>query len=515
MEISKPKVVIAGAGGGKTYQMINEIIKILPILNKYPEKFCAVVTYTNSATEEIKNRISKISGIPKNLHISTTHSFLTKFVIEPYAHLYNLLPIEKNYIDKITLPFKAKNIFIEKAICKKTATKYSLVNGLVIYDKILEVSNDLINIENVCKQVSNRLAYIFVDEYQDMRIYQHNIFQSIISNGVTNFYCIGDPLQSIFNFTYSQSQLAKEPKPTNFNESPILELNNKDFFEKETLTINNRCSNNIINFINNFNQVIGYKQVPPIDKDCNNVPVFFITGASQSEIIEKYDKLILDLDIKIELGKFFSLFLAKDWNTFDNIDNITTINNENSSGKTMFNECSRCVLGALGMNKATFLESISFKDKREAQVQYRQFCFSILKDIRNSNVNVNSEYIVNEFKSVFKIVSLPNSNRKSIDISKSINKLKIVNRRTKNDRFCSSIHTSKGLEATSVFVIAKTNNQLIKWLSFDNVIHDTDDDYRLGYVAFSRARELLCITSLEKPSKKILEMMGENKIEII
>ena len=286
IEINKPKVVIAGAGGGKTYQMINEIIKILPILSKYPEKFCAVVTYTNSATEEIKQRISRIANIPHNLHISTTHSFLAKFIIEPYAHLFNILPIDKTYIDKIVLPYKSKNFFAERASCQKIATSFSSDKGIIIYDKILEVSNDLINIENICNQVSNRLAFIFVDEYQDMRIYQHKIFQKLISKASTNFYCIGDPLQSIFNFTYNQSQLSKEPKPKTFKESPIIELDSKDFFDKETITNNNRCSSNIIKFINNYNQIIGYKQELPKNKVCNNIPVFFITGANKLEIID-------------------------------------------------------------------------------------------------------------------------------------------------------------------------------------------------------------------------------------
>lgn len=513
MEIKQPKVVIAGAGGGKTHQMINEIIKIIPALKNNPEKFCAVVTYTNSATEEIKQRISKIIGIPNNLHISTTHSFLTKFIIEPYAHLYGLLPIDKNYIEKIVLPYKAKNFFIEKAVCIKKATELSTEKGLIIYDKILENAYTLIKIEQVNNQVSNRLSYIFVDEYQDMRLYQHYIFQTIVLQGKTNFYCIGDPLQSIFNFTYSQSQLSKEPKPKNFNESPILELSNNKKYKKETITLNNRCSGNIIEFINNYNQNLGYSQELPKAKLCNKIPVYFICGNDKKNILEKYEQLRVKHNIQQERNKMQSLLISENWNMFEDINEITSINNENSSSRTVFNECSRIVLGALGMNRTTFIDIIPFIDKREKNLQYRQFCFSILKDIKNPKISVDRHYITLQFSRVFK-VKLTDKSNANIDISDGIRKLKLVPKLASKEKYCSSIHTSKGLEATSVLVMAKTNKQLLKWLDFQNVTHNTDDDYRLGYVAFSRARELLCITSLEAPAKETKDLMTKFKIVV-
>lgn len=513
MKVSTPRVVIAGAGSGKTHQMILEIINIIPELKKHPEKFCAIITYTNSATEEIKNRISKVIGIPSNLHISTTHSFLTKFIIDPYAHLYGYLPIDKNYIEKIVLPFKAKNFYIERACCIKKATELSTEKGLVIYDKILETAFALINNNEIANQVSNRLSYIFVDEYQDMRLYQHYIFQTILKHGKTNFYCIGDPLQSIFNFSYGQSQLSKEPKPNNFQESPLLELSKHDSFKKDTIEVNNRSSNNIITFINNFNQIIGYRQEPPVNKRCNEVPIYFIVGKDKTKILEKFDQLLIKHNIQNETNIMFSLLISEHWNMFEDISAINSINNENSYSRTIFSECTRVVLGSLGINKTSFLELIPVNDKREKLLQFRKFCFSILKDIRNPHVNVNSDYIIRRFNSTFKI-QLADKTNKNIDISKGIDKLKVVSKIANNNRYCSSIHTSKGLESTSVLVLARTNKQLLKWLDFQNVIHDKDDDYRLGYVAFSRAREILCLAVLEEPIDELFETLKKLNIQI-
>lgn len=526
MGANKPKVIIAGAGGGKTHQMINEIIKIIPELKRYPEKFCAVVTYTNSATEEIKQRISKVTTIPNNLHISTTHSFFIKFIIEPYAHLFNLLPIDKFYIEKYSLTenqlnwYKTKigaatRKFVIDAKVYKDVSNLSIEKGIVVYDKILEISEILVNVKSICNIISSRLKYIFVDEYQDMRILQHNIFQKIIESNSTNFYCIGDPLQSIFHFAYTESHLGrKEKTQKTFEESPILQCTNSTRFVTETITQNNRCSRIIIDLINNFNRVLKYEQELPSTKVCNQIPVYFLTGKDKNEIISKFETLITNHKIQKELNKMFSLILADKWSEFNDIANYNPVGNSSDSSRTVFNECSRIVLGSLGINRTMFLDIIPFTDKEEKILQLRQFCFSILKDIRNPSLNVNSDFIVAKFFRTFKI-RLPDNTNKSIDISKGIEKLKITSKVVSNDKYCSSIHTSKGLEASSVLVIARTNNQLLKWLDFPNVVHNTDDEYRLGYVAFSRAKEMLCITSIEKPSAKTIEILTKLKIEIV
>ena len=63
-----------------------------------------------------------------------------------------------------------------------------------------------------------------------------------------------------------------------------------------------------------------------------------------------------------------------------------------------------------------------------------------------------------------------------------------------------TIHKSKGLEATAVLVICETKNKLAKWLEGDGEarFNDKNDECRLGFVAFSRAREVLCIACLEE-----------------
>jgi DNA helicase-2/ATP-dependent DNA helicase PcrA len=288
---------------------------------------------------------------------------------------------------------------------------------------------------------------------------------------------------------------------------------NSKLFVQETLVQNYRCSRIIIDFINNFNRILKYEQKLPNEKLCNKIPIILITGKDKNEIVGKFENLIETYNIQKEENKMHRLILADRWEEFNDITSYNPVGNSNDSSRTIFNECIRIVLGSLGINRTIFLDIIPYKDKTEKYLQFRQFCFSILKDIRNLALKVDSNFIIDKFNSVFK-VKLPNT-KNNIDVSKGIEKLKIVTKVAANGKYCSSIHTSKGLEATSVLVMARSNNQLKKWLDFANVIHDTDDDFRLGYVAFSRARELLCITTLEKPTAETVELMKKLKIEII
>ena len=224
------RLTIAGPGAGKTTRMVDIIEEC--ISNVAPNRFIAVITYTNEATKEIQNKLKNRIELPNNLFIGTIHSFLIKFVFESYAHLFDIVSIDKCYIDKIK-EFNAeyKDELVTKN-GKKGATKIELnyfykkseeilESGFVTYDKILEKSHKLILNEKICAIVSNKLQYIFIDEYQDSRYYQHEIIMQILSKGSTSIYAIGDPMQSIFYFSYSTSQLKNELIPESFDEFPI------------------------------------------------------------------------------------------------------------------------------------------------------------------------------------------------------------------------------------------------------------------------------------------------------
>ena len=78
------EINVAGAGAGKTSKMADLISQ-----DVIPEgKFIFCIAFTNAAVEHIEKKILKKYGhIPKNIKISTIHSFLYQELIQPYYFL--------------------------------------------------------------------------------------------------------------------------------------------------------------------------------------------------------------------------------------------------------------------------------------------------------------------------------------------------------------------------------------------------------------------------------------------
>ncbi|GAB0240577.1 hypothetical protein JPSP13_17150 [Staphylococcus pseudintermedius] len=68
------RIIVAGAGAGKTTSMAEEV------LNRYEKikdgKIIYVITYTNAARDHIRRKIIELQGsIPKQIKIETSHVF--------------------------------------------------------------------------------------------------------------------------------------------------------------------------------------------------------------------------------------------------------------------------------------------------------------------------------------------------------------------------------------------------------------------------------------------------------
>ncbi|WIL34607.1 3'-5' exonuclease [Bacillus stercoris] len=79
-----------------------------------------------------------------------------------------------------------------------------------------------------------------------------------------------------------------------------------------------------------------------------------------------------------------------------------------------------------------------------------------------------------------------------------------------------TIHKSKGLQADAVLVVAKNEKELLMWLEDDKDkrLLDQTDKCRLGYVAFSRPKEFLCIACLTPISKETIEILNKFKVNL-
>lgn len=229
--MDKLKIIIAGPGAGKTYNLKNEVIECLPKLDRH--RFCAVITYTNAATEELRRRISAEIHICPNVFIGTIHSFLIRFIIEPYGHLIGNLPVDKDYIDNVKSTDEKKKNAIQKYLSNK---------GLITFDKVLQLSKEIITENKSVKEAMiKRLQYLFVDEYQDSQYNTHKCFLEIIKY-IDKSYFIGDKLQYIYNFT----------NKTGLFSIPFVDLINKFPNNTDKIVTNFRSSNAIVRLINSY-----------------------------------------------------------------------------------------------------------------------------------------------------------------------------------------------------------------------------------------------------------------------
>jgi len=136
-------------------------------------------------------------------------------------------------------------------------------------------------------------------------------------------------------------------------------------------------------------------------------------------------------------------------------------------------------------------------DSRLSRLQLREIGMEVI-DLARADSNADSLWALLGDK-----LNIKKSSSRSSAVQQGLEQIahSTVPNQAKGECY-STIHKSKGLEADAVLVVAKTNNELAKWLIRDRNqrMADKKDTCRLGYVAFSRARELLAIGCLQELS---------------
>lgn len=291
--INSNKKIYAGPGAGKTYFLVNNIkdmFKKETKIYKSESKKILCITYTNSAVEEIKNRLE---GYENNIEICTIHSFIIKYIIcfcqeelknimkEDYGvevkgkarissqiegvgilhgrekqEIFDYINAnsgteeELNYSKKIMGEVKIDiNKYIEEnkkelissdkinVLHKKVIKKYlwDVVRKLN-HDEILYFGYRIIERNpTILYALRVQFPYIFVDEFQDTNPLQTMILSKICEK-ISKITVIGDIAQSIYSF-----QGARPAQFKDFSMPKII---------KYEINGNRRSTNNIVHLCN-------------------------------------------------------------------------------------------------------------------------------------------------------------------------------------------------------------------------------------------------------------------------
>jgi len=500
----KPELVIAGPGAGKTYDMVARVVKVLPSLK--PNRVLAVITYTNAAADSIRERLCKVADIPPNVFVGTIHSFLNRYILTPYATLFGHVPQDKLFLEVdvkgiVDRGLKGqrggkteRNHAAENRLRTNVTTKL-LEKGVVPFEQIPVIAAALMENHRVKNVVCNRIQYLFIDEFQDVDTRQIKVFDAIRKGRRTTIYAVGDPEQYIMGFTY-QRRPGRGPKFENIPMKRFVAV-------RSTNDQNRRAYAEIVDFTNHFHTKI--TQTPTKGRS-EVAGVFFITDTDMDAIIGKYRQLTQVLEVDRETVTW--LYLGKENRTFEGyVDTygLTPVSNDSVEIGGLQSESLMLISAVVGLTQKKIREKYDLD-----HVGLRKLGMRLIKSVRQRKLT--EEELLSFVQDTLGLE--PDSES--------------VGLRTRLDRLAtrvscdapgpgashqySTIHKAKGLEADAVLVVAKSENELTKWLMTDNEErrNDESDTCRIGFVGFSRVKQILCIACKQRISEEL-----ENKLRTL
>lgn len=239
--------VIAGAGSGKTRALTHRFAFLVNEMGILPENILCV-TFTNKAANEMRRRIHNLIGDNDTGYINTFHGFCVAVLQEDsYAVQYpkNFLVLDNSDIDsmlriiyeergltlrdmtfadardmiEIQKLFKKPEYYLDmigmslEALHKKYLNAADK-NDIIFYGYLYQEKkcfgldyNDLIKFtlyifaqnDDIRLKWKKRLAYIMIDEFQDIDALQYELMEVLCAHH-KNLFIVGDPDQTIYTW---------------------------------------------------------------------------------------------------------------------------------------------------------------------------------------------------------------------------------------------------------------------------------------------------------------------------
>ncbi len=235
-----PALILAGPGSGKTRTIIYKICKLIE--DGADPKSILLLTFTNKAAREMKNRIEKLIGNSGRIITAGTfhhfaHTLLRSHAIQAgFTHRFTILddqdstliikhcmkktpkkikPAEIHYIISLSKlrmstiaetiahfgfsKLKEEIVYIENIA--RDYEKAKKETNCVDFDDLLWYTHILLKNEAIREEYRNRFMHIFIDEFQDTDLLQAKILSLLYDEKRTkHFIVVGDEAQSIYSF---------------------------------------------------------------------------------------------------------------------------------------------------------------------------------------------------------------------------------------------------------------------------------------------------------------------------
>lgn len=456
--------VVAGAGTGKTTVLIERVKYLIHNLNVLPQNIL-ILSFNKSTVKEIQKRFFT------SIKIMTFHGLSTSILKNNIKLLNNEYNCDFEIMDELKTDDVIKHVlksdlklfeyisffsnikyFISK-IKKNIIDFKNIKNNQLFnyfYNKYCQYlkDNNLIDFDDLNKYTyqilsnnkhklfdyQNKYQYILIDEIQDIDFYQYQLIKLLSQN--STLFIVGDLNQSIYGFRGSKNI---------YIDLLVQDFNMITFYLKTNYRSSNKIiklANNLINYNFSILDKDKYKLKSIVENNCNN---------------------------KVLYHNFSSVYLENNF-IVKTIKNLVKFNNYKYSDIVVLyrkNYLSKNLKDIFLVNNIPYF----IKENQKTSFIDKQI-------ISRFNFNKNDYEKINYIKQ-----SLELKFKESLKES------------CKNKVFLSTIHQIKGLEFKIVFLIGFEKETFM-----DDFLYKIDikEERRLAYVAITRAKEQLYITSVKE-----------------
>ncbi|MCF4176843.1 UvrD-helicase domain-containing protein [Vibrio sp. McD22-P3] len=197
-------VITACPGSGKTTVVKEKVRSLTPTLPNY--KGVIGISFTNKASTELKQKCEAGGHDTKASYFGTIDSFCFSELIAPFlARLWGGVVADCDVVKKLSEEqSKQLNENYQAPTCTDVVSDHGFKS---LYEQNVLWMNSfsglalfvLKNSEGARRYIKARYTHVFVDEYQDSSLAQHELFLELVELGLVGI-AVGDNDQSIYAF---------------------------------------------------------------------------------------------------------------------------------------------------------------------------------------------------------------------------------------------------------------------------------------------------------------------------
>lgn len=516
------------------------------IIRNYLKKYNRQVNLIED--EKIYNKFNLVGEIYKNINKKKMSKEDLNLFFQKVSFMKNSL-LDISYLKKVEIS-NIKEIYLEYEKIKKQ-------KHLLDFDDMQVYALKLLEDEKLLKSIKNKYKYFQLDEGQDTSLLQFKILEKIVMPE-NNLLVVADDDQSIYSFRASDptyllnfTKIYKDAKimtlDTNYRSGKeIIKLastfikQNKNRYKKDFKVNRKNPSQIKIKSFKNFSKEYAYI-LENIDKN-ENTGILFRNNISAISLISYLLENNIDFSINSKIMDFFESKIFLDMvsiinfsNDFNDVEIFSEIYYKISSYLSK-DDIEKLMYKPVNENIFEFFENSDIEDfKKDALFNIEKK----LNHLRKLDINKKISFIYQSLsykdyidmlsrkykeetvnKDIY-IESLKYFTKSCENLDQVYEKIKIIEKKSKslseNNLKLSTIHSSKGLEYDTVFVIDLIKNEFPIILDEENYFERLEEERRIFYVAITRAKNNLHLLSLKNRNNKKVEpsIFYKNSQEII